>query len=230
MRESFFWHKIHSLTGVIPTGFYLVQHLSLNSFSLAGPDKFNGILNFFENMPRHLSLFLKYGLIWPCLIFHAIYGLFIISRGKGNYTEKAYRFRENRYYSLQRWSGIFAFIFLCYHMASTSIYGQIKGVDVLYYSTWADRLSAPNGTYLMFAFYVLGILACSYHFAYGLWNFGIRWGLTISERAQNTMAKVAQGVFVVVSVIGIVALVGFFKPVLEHKTNPEVVYAAPAAQ
>ena len=223
MRENYFWHKIHSLTGVIPTGFYLVQHLTLNTFSLAGPAKFNSIINFFEGLPRHLGLFLKYGLIWPCLIFHAVYGLFIISRGKGNYTEKAYRFRENRYYSLQRWSGIFAFIFLAYHMASTSINGQINGPDVIYYGTWADRLAAPNGTYLVLVFYILGVLASAYHFCYGLWNFGIRWGITISERAQNGMAKFAQGAFVVISLIGIAALFGFFQPVLEHREEPEMV-------
>ena len=35
-RENYFWHKVHSLTGVIPVGYYMVQHLVLNSFSLAG--------------------------------------------------------------------------------------------------------------------------------------------------------------------------------------------------
>ena len=225
MRENYFWHKIHSLTGVIPTGIYLVQHLTLNSFSLAGPAKFNSVIGFFESMPKHLILFLKYGLIWPCLIFHAIYGMFIISRGKSNYSEKSYRFRENRYYSLQRWSGIFAFVFLAWHMATTSINGQINGSQVVFYGTWADRLAAPNGTYLMLMFYILGVVASAYHFSYGLWNFGIRWGLTISERAQNATAKVAQGAFVLISMIGIAALLGFFAPVLEHKEEPELVRA-----
>jgi succinate dehydrogenase/fumarate reductase cytochrome b subunit len=53
-RESYFWHKLHSLTGMIPTGFYLVQHLTLNSFALGGPEKFNGVIQFFEGMPKHL--------------------------------------------------------------------------------------------------------------------------------------------------------------------------------
>lgn len=227
MRESFFWHKIHSLTGVIPTGFYLVQHLSLNSFSLAGPAKFNSVIGFFESMPAHLILFLKFGVIWPCLLFHAVYGMFIIARGKQNYTEKAYRFRENRYYAFQRWSGIFAFVFLAYHMVSTSLNAQVNGSEVIMYGTWAERLAAPNGTYLMLAFYILGVVASAYHFSYGLWNFGIRWGITISERAQNTMAKVAQGAFVVISVIGIAALLGFFRPVLEREAEPELVQMTP---
>lgn len=227
MRESFFWHKLHSLTGVIPTGFYLVQHLTLNSFSLAGADKFNGVIGFFENMPKHVILFLKFGVIWPCLLFHAIYGIFIIGRSSPNYSAKAYRYRENRYYTLQRLSGVFAFIFLAYHMTTTSINAQVNGAAVIEYASWADRLAAPNGTYLMFIFYALGVVASAYHFAYGIWNFCIRWGITISERAQTGMAKVAQGLFIVISVIGIAALVGFFKPVLQSEPHQEIVRTQP---
>lgn len=217
MRENYFWHKIHSLTGIIPTGFYLAQHLSLNTFSLGGPDKFNAVILFFEGMPKHLLFLLKYGIIWPALLFHAIYGMFIISRSKGNYSQASLKFRENRYYSLQRWSGIFAFIFLAWHMASTSIIGQIQGADVIMYSTWADRLAAPNGTYLMLAFYILGILASTYHFAYGIWNFCIRWGITVNETSQQRMARFSQVAFVALSLLGIMALVGFFNPALEQK-------------
>ncbi|MFM9874730.1 MAG: succinate dehydrogenase [Fimbriimonadaceae bacterium] len=221
-RESFFWHKLHSLTGVLPTGFYLVQHLILNSFALAGPEKFNGVIHFFESMPKHFLYFLKFGVIWPALIFHAVYGLFIISRSEGNYSEASMKYRENRYYTLQRWSGIFAFFFLAYHMASTSVLGQIQGAQAIEYASWAERLSAPSGTYLVLIFYVLGITASSYHFAYGIWNFCIRWGITISESAQQKTAKLSQGLFVIVTAIGILALVGFFKPVFNASEKSAV--------
>lgn len=214
-RESYFWHKIHSLTGIIPTGFYMVQHLTLNSFSLGGPEKFNGVIGFFESMPKHFLFFLKFGLIWPALIFHAVYGIFIVSRSEGNYSEKSMKYRENRYYTLQRASGIFAFLFLAWHMATTSVLGQIQGVASIEYETWASRLAAPGGTYLMLLFYVLGIVACSYHLGYGIWNFCIRWGITISPAAQNRMAKFSAGAFVAIASIGIIALAGFFKPVFE---------------
>lgn len=214
MRENFFWHKMHSLTGVIPTGFYLVQHLTLNTFSLAGEDRFNGVIGFFSSMPPQIILSLK-AVIWICLIFHAVYGVFIISRSKGNYSQTSLKYRENQYYTLQRWSGIFAFIFLAWHMASTSVYGSINGHAVIEYDTWQARLAAPNGTYLMMAFYVMGVLASTYHFAYGLWNFCIRWGITVSESSQQKMAKFSKVVFLAVSALGIAALVGFFNPVLK---------------
>jgi succinate dehydrogenase / fumarate reductase, cytochrome b subunit len=217
-RESYFWHKLHSLTGMIPTGFYLVQHLTLNSFALGGPEKFNGVIQFFEGMPKHFLYFLKFGVIWPALIFHAVYGLFIIARSEGNYSKASMKFRENKYYTLQRWSGIFAFVFLAYHLATTSVLGMVKGAEsTIYYENWADKLAAPFGLHLVLLFYVLGVLASSYHFAYGVWNFSIRWGIAISDSAQQKVAKLSQGLFVAVSAIGILALFGFFNPVLESK-------------
>src|SRR4051812_2218543 len=55
-RENFFWHKVHSLTGIVPIGFYMLQHLTLNSFSLAGPEHFNGVISFFGSMPWYILL------------------------------------------------------------------------------------------------------------------------------------------------------------------------------
>lgn len=220
-RESFFWHKLHSLTGIIPTGFYMVQHLTLNSFSLGGPDKFNGVIGFFEGMPKHFLFLLKFGVIWPALIFHAIYGVFIVSRAEPNYSQPSLKYRENRYYQRQRWTGIFAFVFLAWHMATTSVIGQLQGPEAITYDTWAARLAAPAGTYLMLLFYVLGIVACSYHLAYGIWNFCIRWGITISPQAQEKMGKFSFGAFIAVSGIGILALAGFFNPVLERRHSAD---------
>ena len=79
-RENFVLHKLHSLTGVVPVGYYLVQHLVLNTFSLAGPGKFNSVIDFFESMPKFLLPLIEAGLIWLPLLFHSVYGLFITDR------------------------------------------------------------------------------------------------------------------------------------------------------
>ena len=95
-RENYFWHKLHSLTGIIPVGFYMVQHLTLNSFAFAGPQYFNGVIRFFEALPKHILFALLIFVVWGPLVFHAVYGLFIINRGVPNMSNAAYRFRENR--------------------------------------------------------------------------------------------------------------------------------------
>jgi succinate dehydrogenase / fumarate reductase cytochrome b subunit len=224
MRENYVLHKLHSLTGIVPVGFYMVQHLVLNSFALAGPEAYNGVIHFFESMPKHLLLVLKYGVVWLPLAFHAVYGLFIVARGQQNYVGGTYKYRENAYYFWQRISGVVAFLFLCYHMASTSVLGSIKGQEsVNYYENWAGKLSEPilGIPYLILVVYILGIVASSYHLSYGIWNFCIRWGITVSESAQRGTAAFAKFAFVALTLLGSLALVGFFNPVFKG-TGTEV--------
>lgn len=212
MRENYLLHKLHSLSGIVPVGFYMVQHLTLNSFSLAGPEKFNGVIRFFAAIPPHILLALEIGAIWIPLAFHAVYGVFIVARNSDNYSMPAYKFRENRYYRLQRWSGIVAFLFLCAHVWTTTVATKTQGHAAIEYEAWNSLLTG-NG-YIVFALYALGLTACAYHLAYGVWNFCIRWGITINEKSQMAMAKVSAFVFVALSLLGVSALYGFINPVL----------------
>lgn len=220
MRENYFWHKVHSLSGIIPLGFYLVQHLTLNTFSLAGAKKFDSIIHWFEAIPVHLLIALKLVAIYIPLIFHAVYGLFITARGQQNYTNPAYKFRENRYFLMQRVTGIIAFFFLIYHVTSTSILALMQGSAMIEHSTWAARL-ASGGTYIVLVVYMIGVLAATYHLTYGIWNFCIRWGITISEKSQMSMAKFSFGAFVALTLVGWTALFGFFNPIFEDKGHED---------
>ncbi len=225
-KESYFWHKVHSLTGIFPVGYYLVQHLTLNTFTLAGPDKFNGVIEFFEGLPTHVLYALLITMVWGPLLFHAIYGLFISSRAMPNLSNAAYKFRENRMYTFQRWSGIFVFFFLAYHTATTSIASKVTGNhEIIRYAAWQEKLTS-NG-YIFLIIYMLGVAASTYHFSYGIWNFCIRWGITVSEKSQIRMQKVATGAFVGLTLLGWAALGGFLIHKPEAKKVDSVQYNAP---
>lgn len=213
MRESFFWHKVHSLTGIVPIGFYMIQHLTLNTFSLAGPSKFNGVIGFFAGMPQHVLLGLEVVAIWLPLLFHAVYGIFIVSRNSDNYSQKAYKYRENRYYRFQRWTGVLAFFYLIAHVVTTTVQAKSRGHVVIEYDAWHQLLTG-NG-YIVFVLYSIGVIACAYHLAYGIWNFCIRWGITISEKSQVAMGKAAAAVFILLSLLGVGALYGFINPIFQ---------------
>lgn len=210
-RESFFWHKLHSLTGIVPVGFYMVQHLTLNSFSLAGPDKYNGVAGFFYSMPHHILLAIEFLVVLLPLTFHAVYGLFITSRATPNYSSTPYKWFQNRMYNWQRYTGVFLFVFLIYHVITTTLKVKLANNDpsVVDYYRMADMLSGYG--YAVLAFYVLGVFAASYHFSFGIWNFCIRWGITISPNAQRQVEKAAMVVFLVLTVLGWAALWGFFQ-------------------
>ena len=59
--------------------------------------------------------------------------------------------------------------------------------------------------------YVLGIGCAVFHFANGLWNVGIHWGLTISPRSQRISGFVCGMVGVTLLAVGLVSLLAFTK-------------------
>lgn len=209
-RENYLLHKLHSLTGVVPVGYYMAQHLLLNTFSVSGPDKFNAVLAFFEGIPNYILLALEIVAIWVPLLFHAIYGLFITGRAQPNYIGTKYGWSQNRMYTFQRYSGILIFFFLIYHTLSTTGVKYATGdIKTIQFQAWHDKLTSYG--YVLLVVYLLGVLASSYHLAYGIWNFCIRWGITISDRAQRQVQKFSLAVFFVLTVLGWAALFGFLR-------------------
>ena len=209
-KESFFWHKVHSLTGIIPVGFYMVQHLTLNSFSLGGASKFDSVIGFFDSIPFHLLLVLEIVAIWVPLLFHAVYGIFITSRGESNYFSTKYKWSQNRMYTFQRYSGILLFFFLIYHVASTTGVKYTTGDSTaIYYAAWHAKLTTMPWAAIILPTYLIGVLAASYHLAYGIWNFCIRWGITVSDRAQIRIQKFSLAFFIVITLLGWSSIAGF---------------------
>ncbi|MHB8637124.1 MAG: succinate dehydrogenase/fumarate reductase transmembrane subunit [Fimbriimonadaceae bacterium] len=209
-RENYFWHKLHSLTGVVPVGYYMVQHLVLNSFSLAGPDKFNGVIDFFDSLPKGLLLFIELTMIWLPLAFHAMYGIFIVERARLNYFDTPYKWSQNRMFTLQRISGLFLFVFLIYHSLENTGAKYYRGdSNIVKFDAWHTQLTSYHYAWLVF--YMVGVLAASYHLCYGLWNFCIRWGITISEPAQARIQRFSLGSFVALTLLGWGALAGFLR-------------------
>ena len=209
-KENYLLHKLHSLSGIIPVGFYMIQHLTLNSFSLAGPGYFDGVIGFFASLPGHLLWTLEIVFILLPLTFHAVYGMFIVGRAEPNYFSRRYKWSENRMYTLQRWTGVALFFLLILHVVTTTVNAKINGHHVIEFAAWNQKLSANY--YALFVIYVIGVLAASYHLAYGVWNFCIRWGITVSQRSQDAMQRFAFWMFIVVSGLGIAALLGFLMP------------------
>ncbi|MBS1727216.1 MAG: succinate dehydrogenase [Armatimonadetes bacterium] len=204
-RENYVLHRIHSITGVMPVGYYMAQHLTLNTFSLAGPEKFNAVIEFFEGMPKHFLLATEILMIWIPLLFHAIYGLFIISRAESFLTTK-YKWSQSRMFMMQRISGVLVFAFLMYHVSATTATKYVTGdAKLIKFNQWHDMLHNP----IILLIYIFGVLGASYHLGYGLWNFCVRWGITVSDKAQLAVQKFSAVVMVALTLMGWAALAGF---------------------
>lgn len=104
---------------------------------------------------------------------------------------------------LQRITGIVTLIFVSWHVWQTRIAAQM-GAEVNF-DMMADILSSP----IMLGFYIVGVLSTIFHFSNGLWSFAVTWGITVSPRSQRIATFVTMGVFVVLSYVGLRAILAF---------------------
>ncbi|MDV2684841.1 succinate dehydrogenase cytochrome b558 subunit [Alkalihalophilus sp. As8PL] len=205
-NREFFNRKLHSLLGVIPVGLFLVQHLVVNHFATRGASSFNQASHFMESLPFRYAL--EIFIIFIPLLYHAIYGIYIAFQAKNNTVR--YGFFRNWMFRLQRTSGIFLLIFIAWHVWETRIAAAF-GAEVNY-NMMADILSSP----FMLAFYILGVVAATFHFANGLWSFAVSWGLTVTPRSQKIATYVTIGIFLALTFVGIRAILAFINPDLAN--------------
>ncbi|MCM3637227.1 succinate dehydrogenase cytochrome b558 subunit [Sporosarcina luteola] len=199
-RESdFYLRRLHSLLGVIPVGLFLAQHLVINHFATRGEEAFNNASNFMGSLP--FVLFLEWFIIYIPLMFHAFYGVYIAFTAKNN-VQRYGTFR-NWMFMLQRVTGVFLVIFIAWHIYETRIQKAL-GAEVNF-NMMEEILSNP----FMLAFYIAGVLAATFHLANGLWSFAVTWGIAQSPRSQKIVSYITIVAFLVLSVIGVQALLAF---------------------
>jgi hypothetical protein len=81
--------------------------------------------------------------------------------------------------------------------------------------------------------YAVGILATVYHFANGLWNFLISWGITVGKKAQRVSGFICLTIGLALLAIGFSALGAFYFSDPNLKETPQCVQTAetkPTAQ
>lgn len=205
-RHDFLIRRLHSLSGLVPVGAYMVVHLLTNASVLAGPGAFQKNVDTIHSLGPVLPL-VEWVFIFIPILFHGILGLFIIRSGESNTA--AYPYGKNVRYFLQRATGMIAFVFIGWHVWHLHHYGQpFRGghFDVEHAtSSTAEAL----GSLAVQAGYVVGMLSCVFHLANGLWTMGITWGIWTSPAAQRRADYVCTGFGVLLAIVGLSAVVGF---------------------
>jgi len=202
-RRHFLLRRLHSLSGLVPIGVYMLLHVYVaNATILAGPRAFNWVAETLESVPRFMLLFVEIFLLWLPIAFHSFYGLFIVREAEHNFT--AYPYARNVLYSLQRYTGVMALLFIGFHMYTTRLYNYFFGVPINY-DTMHGWISNP----LVFAVYLLGVLAAVFHLTNGISTFCITWGITVGVRAQRAVQRVCTVLFVVMGATGLLIVTAF---------------------
>ena len=109
---SFIWRKLHSLSGIVPIGAFLLEHLLSNFEALKGPAAYGAQVRFLNCLP--LVRVLEWTFIFIPILYHGIYGVYIWLRGKSNVVY--YPWAGNWMYVAQRWTGIVAFAYIVQHV------------------------------------------------------------------------------------------------------------------
>ncbi len=215
-RYEFLIRRIHSLCGLIPVGAYMVIHLATNASILNGVETFQNLVYQIHSLGKILWI-VEWGFIFLPLLFHGLFGVVIIFGGKSNISN--YPTTSNLRYTLQRASGMVALLFIFYHVFHMHGWFHFEfwknlahGMGMAQFSPYNAASTAANAlqsSFLVPVLYFIGILACVYHFANGIWTMGITWGVWTSPKAQNRASILCAGLGVFVMAIATSALVGF---------------------
>jgi succinate dehydrogenase / fumarate reductase cytochrome b subunit len=214
LKHEFAIRRLHSLTGIVPLGLYMVVHLTTNASLLNGPETFQRAV-FLIHSPGKLLPLIEWGAIFLPLIFHAGLGVWIARTGKSNSGQ--YRFANNKRYTWQRWTGMIALVYLFLHIMH--LHGGIHAdawLNTIDKIGWGQFRPYNAGSTLAAAMdwgygilwppiYLVGVLSCVFHFVNGLWTAGITWGLWISPAAQSRATKVCVALGAVLTVISLAA-------------------------
>ncbi len=230
-RHEFVIRRLHSLSGLIPIGAFMTVHLLTNASIWGSAALFQRNVYRIHSLGPLLPL-VEWVFIFLPLIFHAVVGVVIVRGGLPNSNHYAYS--SNIRYTLQRATGMIAFVFIFWHVfhmhgwlhakAWVDFAEPLNGANFDPYNAASTTAVAIQGmedgnsaasrvqiaNVLIPCLYAVGILACVYHLANGIWTMGITWGIWVSPAAQARANWLAIGVGVGLSVVGIGALGGFW--------------------
>lgn len=214
-RNEFLIRRLHSLTGLIPVGAYMVIHMTVNASVLNGAGTFQRAVYQIHSLGKILPL-VEWTFIFLPILFHAIIGVLIVYEGRFN--NGSYAYGNNVRYMLQRVTGVLAFVFIVWHVFHmhgwfhteawrVHVAENLNGASFRPYNAASSLGQAMRGLWIP-AFYAVGVLSCVFHLANGLWTMGITWGAWVSPAAQRRASWVCLVAGTGLALVSMSALLG----------------------
>ena len=211
LSRTFILRKLHQVTGIMPLGFFLLEHFYTNSKALNGAAEFNTAVKDLQSIPY--ILLVEIGGIFIPLIYHAVYGMVITVEARPNNLH--YPYARNWFYTIQRVTGIILFFFITFHVLNFR-FGLVPGLNTLSVANHPEEsfqiVAREFRLVPIFIVYVIGITSTVWHLANGIWLFLVDWGITICERSQKIAGYACLGFGLLLLAVGINAAVAFIRP------------------
>ena len=203
-RRRFILRRLHSLSGIVPIGAYLIFHIMLaNASVLGGPERFDAAVEAIAVLPPPILLAIEVLAIYLPLLFHGVYGF--VRVGDAELTNPLRNDYLGSYlYTLQRITGVVAFFFIVWHVYTTRFQYYFADAHIDYAMMRGIIVDPVN-----FSIFLVGTAASVFHFTNGIWTFAITWGLTVGRRAQRTLRAASLGAFAVMYGTAVAILMAF---------------------
>ena len=203
--HSFLWRRLHSLSGIVPIGAFLLEHLLSNFEALHGPLAYGQQVKFLNSLP--LVRVLEWAFIFIPLAFHAGYGVWIAFRGRANVD--IYPWAGNWGYLTQRITGIIAFVYIIQHVWRQRFSGVMLPEHP---GASFHKVQMELSNHWMLAFYIIAMIATCFHFAYGIWLFAAKWGITPGDKARRRFGWVCAVFGIAICAMGLASIYAFVGP------------------
>lgn len=219
VRNNYFLlRRLHSLSGIIPFGGFLLLHMFLNSRAAQSPEAYQWVPDTLDQIPFLFAIEI-FGLLLP-MAFHAGLGVIIALNADYGGPAKMRSNAEHWGFIFQRVSGVLLLVLLVVHLMQTwwphvmvklpnmldpaqphgefDIYGLMNGL--FSHSGWI-------------VVYGLFVVLAAFHFGNGLYNFAFKWGFSTSRASQKGAIALGLGVAFLCIYMGFSAIWGMaFSP------------------
>jgi succinate dehydrogenase / fumarate reductase cytochrome b subunit len=176
------YRRMHSLAG-LAFALFIGVHFMTGASALS-PHAFQVNANLLRSLAAQVPGIELIAVALPLLALIALGGRLLIEAGLSPARKRCDRGGKVRYF-LQRISALVILSFVLYHVATLSGWG-IGGGLFDPERPFDSVVAAVRANAAVSAFYLLAIVAVSYHLANGLWTGAIGWGVVTTERAKRT--------------------------------------------
>ena len=201
MDSYFLTRRIHSLTGLVPVGLFLVYHLYLQLYLHSGAEVYNEVINGFYDSP--LAIWSLVIVVYIPLFFHAFFGIRLIFESK---VQPSYTYFSHLLYWLQRLSGVGVLLFTIAHVWNAQLGPWVAGTWGTHFEHLSSGFADPDSGLITKAVYLLGTIGAVFHFSNGINTFCMTWGIALTPKSQIRVRILSILLFIILAASAFYAL------------------------
>ena len=205
MDSYFVIRRMHSLTGIVPVGLFLIYHLYLQLYLHSGAQAYNEVINGFYDSP--LAVWALVFIVYIPLFFHAFLGIRLIFVSR---VQPSYAYFSHLLYWLQRISGVGVLLFVIAHVWNAQLGPWLEGSWGTHFEHLSDGFADPDSGFITKTVYVLGILGSVFHFSNGINTFCMTWGIALTPNSQRSVRVFSISIFLILAISSFYSLLAIW--------------------